>query len=153
MIKESHRSTINRLLQYKSNLDRIAYLQKELSMMGVKTTPVYSSQPGGSSTSDSTGNLAARVGDRQSELLELQKDIELIDYAVSLLSQPKQLIIKVRFLTEGGQDKGARITLRANAKKFKWRMMHHSTYERLRDEAVKEIAGILGEKEGENDNE
>ncbi len=145
MIKVSHRNTIQRLLQYKIDLDRIAYLQKELSMMGVKTTPVYSSQPGGSGTSDSTGNLAARVGDRETELSELQKNIELIDYAVSLLSQPKQLIIKVRFLTEGGQDKGARITLRANARKNKWRMMSQKTYEKLRDEAIEEIARILGE--------
>lgn len=144
MIKENHKNTIHRLLQYRKNLDRISYLQKTLSMMGIKTTPVYSSQPGGSDTSDSTGNLAAKVGDLQSELLELQRDIELIDYAVSLLSQPKQLIIKVRFLTEGGQDKGASIVLKSHGRRYNWKTKNYRTYEKLRDEALEEMAGILG---------
>jgi hypothetical protein len=138
-------STIHRLAKYKQNCDRIAYLQKELGMMGPKTTPGYSDQPHGSGTTDSTGDLATRVGDKHTELLQLQKDVELIDYAVSMLSAPKQLIIKVRYLTEGGMDKGAAVTLRNHAKRYQWRAMHHSTYERLRDEAVREIAGILGE--------
>lgn len=64
-----------------------------------------------------------------------------------MLSAPKKLIIEVRYLTEDGTDKAARITLRANARKFKWRTMHNTTYERLRNEAVKEIGGMLGEAE------
>ena len=146
-------STIHRLSKYKQNCDRIAYLQKELGMMGVKTTVTYSDMPHGSGTSDSTGDFAVRVESRKSELAELQKDVELIDYAVGMLSAPKQLIIKVRYLTEGGMDKGAAVTLRNHAKRYQWRAMHLSTYERLRDEAVSEIAGILGDKKGENNNE
>ena len=138
-------SVIHRLAKYKQNTDRIAYLTKELSALGPKTTPVYSSQPHGSGTSDSTGDLATRVGDKNSELAQLKVDVELIDYAVSMLSAPKQLIIKVRFMTEYGQDKGARITLRSNARKYGWRMMSQGIYERLRDEAVAELAQILGE--------
>jgi len=144
MISESHRATIIHLLQYRKNLDRIAYLQKTLSTMGIKTTPVYSSQPGGTGTSDSTGNLATRVSDLQSEIMELQRDNELIDYAVSLLSQPKQLIIKVRFLTEGGHDKGASITLKSHGRKYNWKTRNYRTYEKLRDEALEEMTGILG---------
>lgn len=136
---------IKRLAKYNEDTKRIAYLQKELSSMGVKTTVTYSDMPHGSGTSDSTGDMAVRVGDRQTELLQLQKDVELIDYAVSMLSAPKQLIMKVRFMTEYGQDKGARITLRASARKFNWRMMSQAPYERLRDEAVAELAQILGE--------
>lgn len=113
--------------------------------MGVKTTVTYSDMPHGSGTSDSTGDLAVRIEEKESELSELQWNVELIDYAVSMLSEPKQLIIKVRFLTEDGQDKGARITLRANARKYHWRMMSQAPYERLRDEAIAEMAKILGE--------
>jgi hypothetical protein len=142
-------SVIHRLAKYKQNCDRIAYLQKELGMMGVKTTVTYSDMPHGSGTSDSTGDLSSKIADKNSEILQLQKDVELIDYAVSMLSAPKQLIIKVRFMTEYGQDKGARITLRSNARKYKWRMMSQGIYERLRDEAVAEMAQILGEMKGE----
>lgn len=140
-----HYNTIKRLAKYNEDTKRIAYLQKELAMLGPKTTPGYSDQPHGSGTTDSTGDLACKVGDKNSELLRLQKDVELIDYAVGMLSEPKRLIIEVRYLSDGGQDKGARITLRANAKKFKWRMMSQNTYERLRDEAIEEMARILGE--------
>jgi hypothetical protein len=138
-------NTIKRLAKYNEDTKRIAYLQKELSSMGVNTTVTYSDMPHGSGTSDSTGDLSSKMADKNIELLQLQKDVELIDYAVGMLSQPKQLIIKVRFMTEYGQDKGARITLRSNARKYKWRMMSQGIYERLRDEAVGELAQILGE--------
>jgi len=138
-------STVHRLAQYKTDVKQIAFLQKELGRMGVKATVTYSDMPHGSGTSDSTGELAVRLEEKKSELVELQWRVELIDYAVSMLSEPKQLIVKVRFLTEYGQDKGARITLRANARKHKWRMMSQAPYERLRDEAVAEMAKILGE--------
>ena len=139
-------AVISRLTRYKPNQDRIAYLLRELSMMGVKTTQVCSDMPHGSGTSDSTGDLASRIGDRKRELLQLQNEVELIDLAVGMLSEQKQLIIKVRYLTEYGQDKNARITLRASARKYKWRTMHHGTYERLRDEAIMEVARMFGEQ-------
>lgn len=137
-------STIHRLAKYKQNCDRIAYLQKELGMMGPKTTPGYTDMPHGSGTTDSTGDLGARVADKNAEILQLQKDVELIDYAVGMLSEQKQLIIKTRYLTEGGQDKGASITLSNHARRFKWKARNYRTYERLRDEALEEIAGIIG---------
>ena len=148
MIKESHRNTINRLLQYAEHKKRAEILREEIEFAGPKTTAGYSLAPGGSGTSDSTGQLASKLSDKLIELRQVEHDIKLIDIAVGLLSAPKRLIIEVRYLTEGGQDKGARLTLRASAKKHKWRAMHHSTYEKLRDEAVREIAGILGEVEG-----
>ena len=138
-------SVIKRLAKYNEDTKRIAYIIKELVSLGPKTTPGYSDQPHGSGTTDSTGDLAAKIGDKNIELAQLKVDVELIDYAVSMLSAPKQLIIKVRFMTEYGQDKGARITLRASARKFNWRMMSQAPYERLRDEAVAELAQILGE--------
>jgi len=148
MIKECHKNTINRLTNYQYLKNRTVILRDEIAFAGPKTTAGYSLAPGGSGTSDSTGQLAARIGDKLSELRETEQEIRLIDLAVGMLSAPKKLIIEVRYLTEGGQDKGARLTLRANAKKNKWRMMHHSTYERLRDEAVGEVAKMLGEVEG-----
>ncbi len=128
-------------------------LRQEIEAAGPSITAGYSLTPGGSGTSDNTGQLATRMGDKLSELRGIENEIKLIDLAVSMLSAPKKLIIEVRYLTADGQDKGARITLRANAKKHKWRAMHHSTYERLRDEAVREIAEMLGEKEGGNNDE
>lgn len=121
-------------------------------MMGVKTTVTLSDMPHGSGTSDSTGDFAVRVDAMKSELAGLQRDVELVDYAVSMLNAPKRLIIETRYLTEDGMDKGARVTLRSHARKFQWRAMSHTTYEKLRDEAVEQIAGILGEKKGDNNN-
>jgi hypothetical protein len=37
------------------------------------------------------------------------------------------------------------LTLRAHGKRNKWRTMHNVTYQKLRDEAIKEIAEMLGE--------
>lgn len=147
MIKESQKNTINRLLRYQDHKNRAVILREEIAFAGPKTTAGYSLAPGGSGTSDSTGQLASRIGDKLSELREIEQEIKLIEMAVGMLSAPKKLVIEVRYLTEGGQDKGARITLRANAKKNKWRAMCHSTYERLRDEAIEEIARMLGEVE------
>lgn len=121
-------------------------MQEEIKFAGPSVTVGYSLTPGGSGTSDSTGQLASRIGDKISELREIEHEIKIIDMAVGMLSAPKKLIIEVRYLTDGGYDKAARLTLRANAKKNKWRAMHHSTYERLRDDAIREVAGMLGEK-------
>ena len=145
MIKESHKSTINRLIKYQENHKKAVILREEIAFAGPKTTAGYSLAPGGSGMSDSTGQLASRIGDKLSELKEIEQEIKLIELAVGMLSAPKRLIIEVRYLTEGGQDKGARITLRANARKNKWRMMSQNTYERLRNEAIEEMARILGE--------
>jgi len=144
---KEHQATINRLKNYQYLKNRAVILREEIAFAGVKTTAGYSLAPGGSGTSDSTGRLASSLSDKLAELREKEREIKLIDMAVGMLSAPKKLIIEVRYLTEDGQDKGARITLRANAKKYKWRAMHHSTYERLRDEAIEEIAGMLGEVE------
>ena len=139
-------AVIARLTRYKPNQDRIAYLLRELAMMGVKTTQVYTDMPHSSGMSDSTGDLASKISDKKKLLVELQNENELIDLAVGMLSEQKQLIVKTRYLTEYGQDKNARITLRANARKYKWRTMHHGTYERLRDEAIMEVARMFGEQ-------
>ncbi len=145
MIKESHKNTIHRLIKYQENHKKAAILREEIAFAGPKTTAGYSLAPGGSGTSDSTGQLASKLSDKLDELRQVEHEIKIIDMAVGMLSDPKKLIVQVRYLTEGGQDKGARITLRANAKKFKWRMMSQNTYERLRDEAIQEIGRILGE--------
>lgn len=142
---QKHTATINRLILYQNHKKRAVILRDEIAFAGPKTTAGYSLAPGGSGTSDTTGQLASRIGDKVHELRQLEHEIKLIDMAVGMLSAPKRLIIEVRYLTEGGQDKGARITLRANAKKNKWRTMHHSTYEKLRNEAIEEVARMLGE--------
>ena len=122
-------------------------MQEDIKFAGPSVTAGYSLTPGGSGTSDSTGQLASRIGDKISELRYIEHELKMIDLAVSMLSEPKQLIIKVRYLTEDGMDKGAAITLRNHSKKYGWRVMCHGTYERLRNEAVAQIAGILGDKE------
>ena len=122
-------------------------MRENIESAGPKTTTNLSLAPGSSGTSDATGVLASRITDKMNELRELEQEVRLIDLAVSMLSAPKKLIIEVRYLTEDGTDKAARITLRANARKNKWRTMHNTTYERLRNEAIKEIAGMLGESE------
>lgn len=83
------------------------------------------------------------------ELEGIEREITLIDTAVGMLSEPKRLIIQVRYLTEDGQDKGAKITLQRHGKKYNWRVASHDTYEKLRNEAITELARILGEKKGE----
>jgi len=139
-------NTINRLSDYKRNFDRVNSLTKELSMLGSKTTVTYSDMPHGSGVSDSCGDLATKVGDKNTELIEKQNEVMLIEYVVSILSEQKQLIIRTRFMTEGGQDKGAFITLGNHARRYKWRAKNYRTYEKLREEAIEEIAGMLGEK-------
>lgn len=150
MIKEKHPPwhyvTIARLSDYKRNVDRVDSLTKELGMLGSKTTVTYSDMPHGSGTSDSCGDLASKVGDKHTELIEKQNEVTIIEYVVSKLSEQKQLIIRTRFMTEGGQDKGAFITLGNHARRYKWRTRNYRTYEKLRDEAIKEIARMLGEK-------
>ena len=140
-----HYSTISRLTRYKGHDDRIDCLLRELAKMGVKMTQVCSDMPHGSGTTDSTGELATNIASKKKVLQDVQNEVETIDYAVSKLSEPKQLIIKVRFLTEFGQDKGAAITLRNHAKKHGKRMLNYRVYERMRDEAVRELAEMLGE--------
>ncbi len=150
MIKESHRNTIQRLIKYQENQKKATILREEIAFAGPKTTAGYSLAPGGSGTSDSTGQLASRISDKMDELRQVEHEIKIIDMAVGMLSAPKKLIIEVRFLTEGGQDKGALIALRNQSKKHGWkRMKQHNVYERLRNEAVREIAMMLGDKETE----
>jgi len=130
---------IRRLAKYKQNLDRISYLTKELSTLATKVTPAYSDQPHRSGTSDATGDLATKVGDKHTNLIELQRDVDLIVYAVSMLSPIKQVIIKTKYLEEN-QDKYVIWDIRK----------HHGvksrdTYYRYKDEAIKELARIFGE--------
>ena len=144
---QKYSNTIHRLTKYQENHKKVVILREDIEFLGPKTTAGYSLAPGGSGTSDSTGQLASTISDKMDELKAIEHEIKIIDMAVGMLSAPKKLIVQVRYLTEDGYDKAARLTLRANAKKNKWRAMHHSTYERLRDEAVKEIAEMLGEVE------
>jgi DNA helicase HerA-like ATPase len=136
-------SVIHRLAKYKQNCDRIAYLQKDLGILGPKTTPGYTDMPHGSGTTDSTGDLAAKVSDKLNELLQLQKDVELIDYAVSMLSEIKQLIIDVKYKQEN-KDIYVQSILRK-----KHGVKSRDSYYRLKDEAVEELAKMMGEKKGE----
>ena len=135
-------TVIHRLTKYKQNLDRIAYLTKELSTLGTKVTPAYSDQPHGSGTSDATGDLATKIGDKHTNLLELQRENGLIDYAVSMLSEQKQLIIKTKYFEEN-QDKYAQWALR---KQFGVRA--RQTYYSMKDEAIKELARMMMGEEG-----
>ena len=130
--------TISKLSGYKRKVDRIDYLQKELGSMGVKTTQVYTDMPHGSGTSDSTGDLASKVGDKQTELAGLIIEVDLIEYAVGMLDKVKNLIITEKYLNEN-KDAYVQFCLKKNHS-FRSR----DTYYRLRDEAVGELAGIMG---------
>ena len=136
---------VSRLTRYKGRVDIVDCLLRELSAMGIKTTQVYTDMPHGSGVSDSTGDLASTIASKKKALQEARNEIGIIDYAVGKLSEPKQLIVKVRYLTEFGQDKGASITLRNHAKKHGKRMLNYRVYERMRDEAVRELAEMFGE--------
>jgi hypothetical protein len=138
-------ATVHRLNAYVTHKRRIAVLNEQIEAQGPKLTPVYTSQPRGSGTSDPTGNQGDRLLKLKAELQEREQAIRIIDLAVSMLSAPKKLIIEVRYLTDEGTDKAARLTLRAHGKRNKWRTMHNVTYQKLRDEAIKEIAEMLGE--------
>jgi len=140
-------SVISRLTRYKPNQDRIAYILRELSMMGVKTTQVYTDMPHGSGTSDSTGDLASKISDKKKLLIELQNEVELIDLAVSMLPDAKRLIITTRYLEEQ-QDKYAQWALRK-----KHSVRARQTYYTMKDEAVRELAKMMGEEKGDNNNE
>jgi hypothetical protein len=122
-------------------------LRQEIEYMGPKTTSTLSHAPGSTGTSDSTGRLACAIEEKLSDLRRIEQEIKLIETAVNMLSAPKKLIIEVRYLTDDGTDKAARLTLRAHGKRNKWRTMHNVTYQKLRDEAIKEIAEMLGETE------
>jgi len=136
-------AVIARLTRYKGNQDRIAYLLKELSMLGVKTTVTYSDMPHGSGTGDSTGDMASKVGDKRRELIRAQNEVELIDLAVGMLSEPKKLIIDLKYLQENKDDYAQRM-LRKNHG-----LRSRDSYYRLKDEAVGELAKMMGEKKGE----
>lgn len=133
-------AVIARLTRYKPNQDRIAYLLRELSMMGVKTTQVCSDMPHGSGTSDSTGDLASRISDRKRELVQLQNEVELIDLAVGLLGEAKKLIIDVKYLQENKDDYTQRVLQKNHG------LRSRDSYYRLKDEAVGELAKTMGEK-------
>jgi len=66
MIKESQKNTVHRLILYQEHKKRAVILREEIAFAGPKTTAGYSLAPGGSGTSDSTGQLASRVGDKLS---------------------------------------------------------------------------------------
>ena len=134
-----HYITIARLTRYKPNQDRIAYLLRELSMMGVKTTQVCSDMPHGSGTSDSTGDLASRIGDRKRELVQLQNEVELIDLAVGMLTEAKGLIITERYLNDN-KEAYVQFVLKKNHG-----LRSRDSYYRLKDEAVGELAKTMGE--------
>lgn len=136
-------STIRKLARYKHDTDRIDYLIMDISISGTKITPAYSDQPHGSSTSDSTGDLAERVGDKRTELKALQRDIALLDYAVSKLSEIKQLIIDLKYKQDNKELYVQSVLRKRHGIKSR------DSYYRFRDEAVEEIAMIMGEKKGE----
>lgn len=76
------------------------------------------------------------------ELIGLEKENALIDYAVSLLSQEKQLIITVKYL-QGNKDLYCQRILRKE-----YHIKSRDTYYRWKDEAVGELAKMLGEVKG-----
>jgi len=135
-----HYITIARLTRYKPNQDRIAYLLRELSMMGVKTTQVCTDMPHGSGVSDSTGDLASKISDKKKLLVELQNENELIDLAVGMLSEAKKLIIDVKYLQENKDDYAQRVLQKNHG------LRSRDSYYRLKDEAVEELAKMMGEK-------
>jgi len=134
-----HYSTISRLTRYKPNQDRIAYLLRELSMMGVKTTQVCTDMPHGSGVSDSTGDLASKISDKKKLLVELQNENELIDLAVGMLGEVKRLIITERYLNDN-KETYVQFVLKKNHG-----LRSRDSYYRLKDEAIGELAKMMGE--------
>ena len=138
-----HYAVISRLTRYKPNCDRIVYIEKELAMMGVKTTQVCTDMPHGSGTSDSTGDMASKVGDKRRELIQAQNEVELIDLAVGMLSEVKGLIITERYLNDN-KEAYVQFVLKKNHG-----LRSRDSYYRLKDEAVEELSRMMGEKKGE----
>lgn len=134
---------IKRLSRYQENQNRANILRKEIEFGGPKTTAAYSLAPAYTGPGDSVGNLAGSIGDMRQELLGLEKENALIDYAVSLLSQEKQLIISLKYLQENKDLYVQRILRKEH------RIKSRDTYYRWKDEAVGELAKMLGEMKGE----
>lgn len=140
-------AVIKRLTRYKPNCDRLAYLEKELSAMGVKTTQVYTDMPHGSGTSDSTGDLAARIGDKKKELLQLQSEVELLELAVGMLKERGQLVIRLRYFDENKEDYVLETLGRQHG------VWSRDSYYRIKNGAVEELAVIMGEVNSTNINQ
>lgn len=136
-------------MKYSEHKKRVDVLRDEIEFAGPKTTTNLSLAPGSSGTSDATGQLASRVGDMQRELRELEHEIKIMDMALNMLSAPKRLIIEVRYMTEYIQDKEAYISLKNNSRKHGWKVMRYDKYEQLRDEALKQVAYILGDSDND----
>jgi len=130
--------TIKRITKYQDHVRRIAFLREEIERLQPKTTPVYSLAPAPMGTSDQTGDTAGSIVDKQRELFELENEVFLIDLAIGQLSEPKQFIIKLKYI-EGNKDKYVqRLLKKEHGVKSK------DTYYRLKDEAVEELAKMFG---------
>ena len=141
---KSYANTIRRLAAYKYNLERINIIIKELGIMGVKITPTLTDMPHGSGISDATGDLASRVGDKYNELIRMQNEKEILDYAVSMLSDIKRFLIDLKYMQD---NKDVYVQ---SALKKRYDIRSRDTYYRLKDEAVKELARMLGETQSDN---
>lgn len=83
--------------------------------------------------------MAGTLTDKKAELEQKEKEIRLIDTAVGMLSEEKQLIIRVKYL-EDNKDKYVQWVLRK-----KHGTKSRDTYYKLKDEAVAELARTFGE--------
>jgi|GEM_PF-6465402 hypothetical protein len=137
---EWYYSTIKRIARYTKQKDRADILEMRLQEQGAKLTPVYSSQPHGSGVSDPTGNQGDKTMQDQEELRAITIELKTLALAISKLSEEKQLIITEKYI-QGEMDKYVFWVLRKQ-----YGIRSRDTYYRFKDEAVMELAEILGEK-------
>jgi len=87
--------------------------------------------------------LAGTLVDKQGELRQIEQEIHLIDVAISMLPAPKKLIIDLKYM-QGNKDIYVQRVL-----KKKHGIKSRDSYYRYKDEAVGELAKMLGEEKGE----
>ena len=118
-------------------------MRDELSEIGPALTPVYSSQPHGTETSDPVGKLGDKIIAKRAEFIEKSREIRTLDLAVSKLSERKQTIIRMKYMDEyQNMDKVIFITMRRQHT-----VSCERTYFNVKNEAIEELAKMLGEWE------
>jgi hypothetical protein len=74
----------------------------------------------------------------------MQNEKEILDYAVSMLSDIKRFLIDLKYMQD---NKDVYVQ---SALKKRYDIRSRDTYYRLKDEAVKELARMLGETQSDN---
>ena len=134
---------MKRLSNYQYLTNRAKVLRLEIEFAGPKTTAAYSLAPAYSGPGDSVGQLAEQMVDKETELRQAEQEIRLIDTVVGLLDERDRMIIDLKYL-QGNKDAYVILQLR---KKYGG-VRSRDTYYRWKDDAVAELAKMLGKLKG-----